>query len=260
MKKIPEGRQRVVIEGVKPRINGGRWPAKRVVGERMRVEADVFADGHDSVSAMLRYRPTGQSKWTEVPMQSLVNDRWRAEFELDETGVYQYAVEGWVDRFKTWRDGLAKKIAAGQDVTLDKLSGAELIENAAKQASAKERRLLKEFAATLRSKDAGADEKALSAELAALVEKFSPRLWPVTYDKILSIEVDRKRAGFSTWYEIFPRSCTGGGRRHGTFRDCEARLSYISAMGFDILYLPPIHPIGRSFRKGKNNELTARAD
>ena len=260
MKKIPEGRQRVVIEGVKPRINGGLFPAKRVVGERMRVEADVFADGHDSVSAMLRYRPTGQSKWTEVPMEALVNDRWRAEFELDETGGYQYTVEGWIDRFKTWRDGLAKKIAAGQDVTLEKLSGADLIENAAKQAPAKERRLLKEFATTLRSNDAGADEKALSVDLAALMERFSPRAWPTTYDKILSVEVDRKKAGFSSWYEMFPRSSAGGDRRHGTFRDCEARLSYVTAMGFDVLYLPPIHPIGHSFRKGKNNELGASAD
>jgi len=260
MQRLSEGRHRVVIEGVKPEIDGGRFPAKRVVGERMRVEADIFADGHDSLSGVLRYRKVEHSKWTEVVLQPLVNDRWRGEFELNETGTYQYTLEGWVDPFKSWREGLAKKIAAGQDVSLEKLAGAKLVENAAKPATGKEQRLLAQFVATLRSDDAESNETALSEELATLMEQFSPRSWPVTYEKILSVEVDRTKAGFSAWYEIFPRSCADGAGRHGSFRDCEARLPYVAAMGFDVLYLPPIHPIGRSFRKGKNNELAPSPD
>src|SRR3989449_2163890 len=257
MQRLSEGRHRVVIEGVKPEIDGGRFPAKRVVGERMRVEADIFADGHDSLSGVLRYRKVEHSKWTEVVLQPLVNDRWRGEFELNETGTYQYTLEGWVDPFKSWREGLAKKIAAGQDVSLEKLAGAKLVENAAKPATGKEQRLLAQFVATLRSDDAESNETALSEELATLMEKFSPRSWPVTYEKILSVEVDRTKAGFSAWYEIFPRSCADGAGRHGSFRDCEARLPYVASMGFDVLYLPPIHPIGRSHRKGKNGAVHA---
>ena len=112
MQRVAEGRERVIIEGVRPEIDGGRFPAKGVVGERMRVEADIFADGHDTLSAVLRYRKMGRSKWAEAPMQPLVNDRWRGEFDLSETGIYQYTVEGWVDPFKSWRDAIAKKIDA----------------------------------------------------------------------------------------------------------------------------------------------------
>ena len=259
MHKFPEECQRVIIEAVKPEIDGGRFPAKGVVGERMRVEADIFVDGYDALSGVLRYRKSGHSRWSEVPTEPLVNDRWRGEFELAETGAFQYTLQAWVDSFKTWREGLAKKMAAGQDVTLDRLIGAELIEKAAKRASGKERRLLERFAAALRSDDAG-EENPVTEELAALMEQFPDRSRAVTYDKVLTVEVDREKAGFSAWYEIFPRSCAGHPGKHGTLRDCEKRLPYIAAMGFDVLYLPPIHPIGRSFRKGKNNELLGNPD
>ena len=259
MQKFPKGIQRVVIEAVRPEVEGGRFPAKGVVGERLRVEADVFADGHEAVAGVLRYRKLGHSKWSEVPLEPLVNDRWHGEFELAETGTYQYIVQAWVDPFQSWREGLAKKIAADQDITVDRLIGAELVEKLAKRASGKERRLLAQFAATLRSGDAG-DKNPVNEELAALLAKFTDRSRAVSYDKVLSIEVDRETAGFSTWYEIFPRSCSGHPGKHGTLRDCEARLPYVAAMGFDVLYLPPVHPIGGSFRKGKNNELLGDPD
>jgi starch synthase (maltosyl-transferring) len=259
MPKFPKGRQRVVIEAVRPEVEGGRFPAKGVIGERLRVEADVFTDGDEGVSGVLRYRKLAHSKWSEVPLEPLVNDRWRGEFDLAETGTYQYMLQAWVDPFKSWHEGLTKKIAAGQDLTTDRLIGAELVEESAKRASGKERRLLAQFAAALRSGDAG-DENPVSEALAALMAKFPDRNRAVSYDKVLSIEVDRETAGFSTWYEIFPRSCSGHPGKHGTLRDCESRLPYVAAMGFDVLYLPPIHPVGRSFRKGKNNEVLGDPD
>ncbi|HEY7167361.1 MAG TPA: alpha-1,4-glucan--maltose-1-phosphate maltosyltransferase [Candidatus Binatia bacterium] len=257
MHPATEGRSRVVIEAVKPEIDGGRFPAKRVIGERMRVEADVFADGHDAVSGVLLHRKTGEPEWQEIPLVALVNDRWCAEFDLAQTGTYEYTVEGWVERFKSWRDGFLKKLAADQDVTLERIAGAELIEEAAVNADAADKRLLTQFAADLRF---GKDDPAGTASdegLAALMQKFSPRPWLVRYDKVLVVQVDRGKAGFSAWYEFFPRSCASIPGKHGTFRDCEQRLGYVAAMGFDVAYLPPIHPIGRSYRKGKNNALAA---
>src|SRR5215467_12672761 len=255
MRKFSTNRQRVVIAAVKPEVNRGGFPAKGVVGERMRVESDIYIDGQDALSAVLRYRKQGHSRWSEVPMEPLVNDRWWGEFELTQTGVYQYTLQAWVYPFNSWRDALTKKITAGQDVTLDRLTGAELIEKAAQRAPGKERRLLREYAAALRSDDTGGED-IVTEELAALMKKFPDRSGEITYDKVLSVEVDRKKAGFSAWYELFPRSCTGYPGKHGTLRDCETRLAYVASMGFDVLYLPPIHPIGHSFRKGKNNELS----
>jgi starch synthase (maltosyl-transferring) len=248
-------RCRVVIESVKPEINGGRFAAKRAIGERMTVEADIFADGHDAVVAMLLYRREQTPRWTETLMTPLVNDRWRATFEVKETGTYLYTLQGWVDRFETWRQAFAKKVDAEQDVALDLLSGAELVEFAAKSAGGEDRKLLTDFAARLRSTPAAATTLALDDELSALMKKYPDRRWTTTYDKELRLSVERSKARFSTWYELFPRSCGSG--EHGTFRDCENRLPYVAHMGFDVLYLPPIHPIGRSFRKGKNNSLVA---
>ena len=248
-------RCRVVIESVIPEINGGRFAAKRAIGERMTVEADIFADGHDAVVAMLLYRREQTPRWTETLMTPLVNDRWRATFEVKETGTYLYTLQGWVDRFETWRQAFAKKVDAEQDVALDLLSGAELVEFAAKSAGGEDRKLLTDSAARLRSTPAAATTLALDDELSALMKKYPDRRWTTTYDKELRLSVERSKARFSTWYELFPRSCGSG--EHGTFRDCENRLPYVAYMGFDVLYLPPIHPIGRSFRKGKNNSLVA---
>ena len=258
--KPKEGRLRAVIENVKPEIDGGRFPAKRVVGERMTVEADIFTDGHDALAAALLYRRNSDSHWSETPMESLDNDRWRATFEVTEIGAYLYTLQAWVDRFESWRQGLAKKLQAGQDVAIDLLIGAGLVEETANRAPPTDKKRLANSISILRSKQPDAGETALLPELAALMAKYSDRRWAVTYDKELRVNVDREKARFSTWYEMFPRSCASEPGVHGTLRDCEQRLPYVAGMGFDVLYLPPIHPIGRSFRKGKNNELGAGPD
>ena len=255
--KPNEGRLRAVIENVKPEIGGGRFPAKRVVGERMTVEADIFTDGHDALAAALLYRRKSDSHWSETPMESLDNDRWRATFEVTEIGTYLYTLQAWVDRFESWRQGLAKKLQARQDVAIDLLIGAGLVEEIANRAPPMDKKQLGNFISILRSKQPDARETALLPELAALMAKYSDRRWAVTYEKELRVNVDREKARFSTWYEMFPRSCASEPGVHGTLRDCEQQLPYVASMGFDVLYLPPIHPIGRSFRKGKNNEVNA---
>ena len=255
-----QGRSRVVIENVKPEIDCGRFPAKRTVGESMTVEADIFADGHDALSALLLYRKDGVSCWTDIPMQPLVNDRWRGAFEVQEIGDHYYTVQAWVDRFKTWRQGLAKKVEAAQDVAVDLLAGAEIVELAAKRAAAEDCKSLNHFSAILRGDPSAAIHSGLDEALAALMEKYPDRRWAATYDKELRVNVERSKARFSTWYELFPRSSAAAPDKHGTLRDCQERLPYIAGMGFDVLYLPPIHPIGYSFRKGKNNALAAQPD
>jgi starch synthase (maltosyl-transferring) len=253
------GIQRVVIEGVKPEIDCGRFPIKRTVGETVLVEADVFADGHDAVACRLLWRPE-PGKWSETEMAALPNDRWRAEFTVTGQGRWLYTITGWVDRFKTWRRDLRKRVDAGQDVALDLLVGAALVREASERAAQRRKRadarVLAGLAADL-EKGADAEERlrlALDEELAQLMERHADRRLATVYPRELGVVVDRERARFSTWYEMFPRSCGPNGK-HGTFRDCKKRLPYVAEMGFDVLYLAPIHPIGSSFRKGKNNAL-----
>lgn len=257
-----EGRGRVVIEAVKPEIDGGRFPIKRTVGETVVVEADVFADGHDAISAALLYRPESDSDWTEAPMDYLNNDHWRAEFTVTEVGRYRYGVQGWVDRFKSWRRDLKKRVEARQNVEVDLLIGARLVEEAARRAADRDAKRLKAWAVTLRIKGEQAKRihSALSEELAQMMERYPDKRFATTYATELVVDVDRDRARFSSWYEMFPRSCSPQPGRHGTFKDCEARLPEIAAMGFDVLYFPPIHPIGRAYRKGKNNATHAGPD
>lgn len=255
-----QGRSRAVIENVKPEIDCGRFPAKRTVGEIMTVEADIFADGYDALSASLLYRKEGALAWTETPMKPLVNDRWRGTFEVKEIGNYHYTLQAWVDRFKSWRQGLVKKVDAGQDVALDLLAGSRLIEDAAKSATGDDHQALTRFATILKEDPSAAIQHGLSDALAALMETYSDRRWAVTYGNELRVNVERAKARFSSWYELFPRSFGGTPGGHGTLRDCTERLPYIAEMGFDVLYLPPIHPIGYAFRKGKNNTLAASTD
>ncbi|MDH3442589.1 MAG: alpha-1,4-glucan--maltose-1-phosphate maltosyltransferase [Deltaproteobacteria bacterium] len=258
-----EGRSRVIIEGVKPQIDGGMFPAKRVVGDQVVVEADIFADGHDALSAVLLYRYDREKQWTERPMTFLVNDHWRGRFQVTELGDYIFTVSAWVDRFKSWRQGFAKKVEAEQDVSLELLTGAQLVELGFKRATGDDRKALERFAKAMRAKNAAPAEQAqqaLDEELAALMDKYPERRWTSTYERELRVSVDRRKAQYSTWYELFPRSCSPKAGEHGTLKDCIARLPYVSSMGFDVLYLPPIHPVGQSFRKGKNNALTANPE
>ena len=258
---VQQDRRRVVIEGVTPEISGGRFPIKRTVGEEVLVEADIFSDGHDALSCVLLFRGEHDSQWTEIPMKPLGNDRWRGNFVAVHLGRYHYTLEAWVDPFETWRRDLAKKTDAGQDVSVDLLVGAELIEEATKKASGLDARLLRKHAAALRRRGRNTVPDrtmlSLSEELSALVAIYPDRGLSTTYGRELEVVVDRERARYSTWYELFPRSCSPEPDHHATFKDCESRLSYVAAMGFDVLYLPPIHPIGGTHRKGKNNSPTA---
>jgi starch synthase (maltosyl-transferring) len=253
------GRTRVVIEGVTPEVDGGRFPVKRTVGEKVVVEADVLADGHEALSCVLLYRKEGDPQWIEVPMEALVNDRWRGEFIVTELGRYRYTLKAWVDRFQSWQKDLQKRVDAGQDVSVELQVGADLVREARSRASGDDKKRLQSTAAALARKGISARKLRLALDegLAKLVSRYSDRRFATTYQRELTVVVDRERARFSTWYEMLPRSCAPKPGRHGTFRDCEKRLPYIAAMGFDVLYLPPIHPVGHTHRKGKNNAAVA---
>jgi len=259
-----EAKSRVIIEGVQPEVDGGRFPIKRVVGEEVTAEADIFADGHESLSACLLHRGEDEPNWAETPMEFLVNDRWRGSFVVEKIGCYRYTIIAWVDRFKSWRQDLVKRVEARQkDIEVNLLVGADIIAGAQPRASRRDSRLMAEWADTLQSKQVARKEKvrlALSDAVSQIMERYADRRFAVTYPKELVVSVDREKARFSTWYEMFPRSCAPKPNQHGTFRDCEARLPYIAELGFDVLYLPPIHPIGHTNRKGKNNTLTAAPD
>ncbi len=302
------GRRRVVIEGIEPQVDAGRFPAKAVEGDEVVVEADAFTDGHDAVAVMLLHRRKGTRRWDESEMAALVNDRWRGSFEAPELGRYQFTIEAWVDHFRTWQRDMFKRVGAGQDVDVDLRIGAELLRVAAARAAARKHRdeaaLLEYGAAALEVADrawldralevglapglaqaapvvagshgghaprvttatvdperAAAEDPriavALSAVLRDLMTRHPDRTNATRAEPVLEVRVDRVRARFSTWYEFFPRSCGKDGQ-HGTFADCIERLDYAASMGFDVAYLPPIHPIGETKRKGPNNAVVAK--
>ncbi|HKQ37792.1 MAG TPA: alpha-1,4-glucan--maltose-1-phosphate maltosyltransferase [Verrucomicrobiae bacterium] len=234
-----DGRQRVIIERVEPEIDAGRFPIKRTTGERIVIEADIFADGHDVISAVLK---VGDAEW---PMTPLVNDRWRGEFSLNALGVHNYTIEAWINHFETWRRDLDKKIKAGVEIGSELVAGTQMIEQAAARAPKPESRELQEAANRLLTGDVSIDDR-----ISQLMNRYTERRFPVRYERDLKVFIEPELARFSAWYEMFPRSV-------GTFRDCERVLPEIADLGFDILYFPPIHPIGTSFRKGPNNRLEA---
>ncbi len=248
-----EARCRVVIEHVDPEIDAGRFPIKRTAGEPVVVEADVFAEGHDEVACLLLHRPAGETAWQEVPMHPLVNDRWQGEFRVGAPGCHVYTLEGWADRFHTWLRDLVRRLEAGQDAAVDLRIGADLVTAAAARAQAGDAARLREHARALTGLNG--ERWALSQELGDLMARHPDRCFAARYQRELRVLVDRERARFGAWYELFPRSTSPVRGRYGTFKDVEARLPYVAGMGFDVLYLPPIHPIGRSFRKGRNNSV-----
>jgi starch synthase (maltosyl-transferring) len=253
-----DGRRRVVIESVTPEIDSGQFPAKRTIGERVTVEADVFADGHDALACALRWRHESSQLWSDVPMLPVVNDRWRGEFMVSELGRYYYTIQGWVDAFETWSRQFAKRVEAGQDITLELEVAARMIEAAAPRADGSDSNRLMGYAAAIR-KGAASASSALAGDLPQLMERYADKSSAVSYARELQVTVDPELASFSSWYELFPRSA-GDPAHHGTFRDVEKRLPDIASMGFNVLYLPPIHPIGRSHRKGANNSTKAGPD
>ena len=261
---MTRSRQRVVIENVSPEIDGGRFPAKRTVGQTVRVEADIHTDGHDLIAALLMYRKSDSLTWSETPMILKGNDRWAGVFRVASVGRTVYTLHAWIARVRTWQRDLSKKIEAGQDVSVDLLIGALLAEDAAKRARGADRRKLLSFARTLRPGEThGAPEcanAALNEELGELADRYPDRTLATRFGRELPVVVDRERARFGAWYELFPRSCSSEPGRHGTFKDVEERLPYVAEMGFDVLYLPPIHPIGRTHRKGRNNATVAKPE
>jgi starch synthase (maltosyl-transferring) len=248
-----DGRRRVVIEGVQPEVDAGLFPAKRVAGDSVVVEADIFADGHDVLSAVVLYRHATEKKFREVRMLPMPNDRWRAELTVEQLGYTIYTIEAWVDHFLTWHRDLKKRVAAQQsDIDVQLQIGLEMVRAASRRAKARDRKKLDAVVKLLEGEDTVADkvDEMYSADLLELMWRNAERRFVTRYPIEVFIEVDRKKAEFSTWYEMFPRSV-------GTLADVEKALPRIAKMGFDVLYLPPIHPIGSTFRKGKNNRETA---
>jgi starch synthase (maltosyl-transferring) len=258
---LADGRMRAVIESVTPQVDEGRFPIKRTVDGMVDVEADVFTDGHDRLRAVILYRHEEDDTWHETPMQPLANDRWHGSFRVDRIGRYYYTLDAWVDRFASWRYEFGRREQT-EDIAVALLAGAELVHQAAARADEAARAQLAGWADTLRS-EAQLEQRmalALSDELADVMERFPDRALTTRYDREYAVVVDRERARFSAWYELFPRSCIPQPDGHGSFRDCTGRLAEIAAMGFDIVYLPPIHPIGRTNRKGRNNTLVAEPE
>ncbi|MFW5950730.1 MAG: alpha-1,4-glucan--maltose-1-phosphate maltosyltransferase [Gemmatimonadota bacterium] len=264
-------RRRVVIEAVEPEVDGGRFPAKRTPGE-IRVECDAYTDGHDAISVVLLYRKAGRRQWSEQPMEHVVNDRWRGVFQAPEVCRYEYTIEAWVDHWAGWEHGMRKWLAAGVDVETHLAIGAELLRAAADgaaagtgacgEASPEDARLLRELAAYVADPERPAESRAqrvFADEVTELMARHVDRSSATRYRRVLRVVVEPKLARFSAWYELFPRSLGEAGR-HGTFRDVIDHLPYVADLGFDVLYLPPIHPIGRTHRKGKNNARMAAHD
>ncbi len=254
--------KRVIIENVSPEIDGGRFAARRAIGEKVAVTADIFADGHDLLSAELFYRKTGSPQWETKPMTLTINDRWEAFFRVSQLGAYEFTVQAWIDRFKTWKNGIEKKSRAGLDISIELKEGILLIQEAGLRADTQDAGLLENKALYLGSEKWIKEGIPFTVDetLTRLMELYLDKRCKTEYPRCPRINVERPRARFSQWYEMFPRSCAKKPGQHGTFQDCIDRLPYISEMGFDVLYLPPIHPIGKTNRKGKNNQVTAGPD
>jgi len=252
--QIAEGR--IVIEAVSPLIDCGETPIKRIVGDTLAVQATMFSDGHEKIAADLLYRPTRESQWRRTPMRFIENDRWTGSFPLEENTRYVYTIESWRDPFASWQAALEKKRAAGQDLSLEIEHGVDLIRETKPRSRGAVRERDEIIAA---AESAGSDAAGLLLEprVLAFMTTHGRRDNVSRYGRELMVIVDRKTAAFSSWYELFPRSQTPSPRQHGTFNGVIARLPYVRDLGFDVLYFPPIHPIGRTNRKGRNNALSA---
>ena len=251
---VPATRRTVIIENVAPAVDGGRYAAKRELGARVEVFADIFKDGHDVLAAFVLYRRETETAWRESPMRFVDNDRWAGEIVLDALGRWIFTIEALNDAFQSWLADLVKRIDAGQDVASELKEGAALVAAATARAGAADARRLTDFATQLAR---GSAPAARDASLAALMARWIDRGSATRAEREYPIQVDRERARFAAWYEFFPRSGRTPGRS-ATFKDAEAQLERAAAMGFDVVYLPPIHPIGRAHRKGRNNALTAQ--
>ena len=249
-----------VIENLRPLLDGGRYPVKRVVGEDLAVEADVFKDGHDVVAAALKWRTLGETRWQETPMQHQDNDRWRGVCTLYENAIYEYTVEAWTDTFRGWQEEFTKKFEAGiSSLTTEALEGALLLEAAAERAyDYNDANRLHELSQKFQTSNAAEiNAIAHSGELEVLMATYPDRAGATQYSPPPRVIVDRTIARTAAWYEFFPRSAEGRGDRGSTLRASLPRIDDAKAMGFDVIYFPPIHPIGLTNRKGRNNSTTA---
>lgn len=286
--KPANGRLRVVIEDVYPQIDGGQHAVRRILGDEVQVTAAIYSDGKDELAARILYRHASESRWRFAPLRALGNDLWSGAFEVEKLGEWRFTIQGWVDHFASWVGDLKKRIAAQtggslrdsvpaavknagaglevgsnpamQDVALALRSGSALVREAAKRARGFDGKRLEQWAEDLErlaSERGGSYEDPCSESLIELMGRYPDMANATQYEIELPVWVDRERAQFSSWYELFPRSASPVPGQHGTFRDVEQQLPAIAEMGFDILYLPPIHPIGRAFRKGPNNAVEA---
>lgn len=252
IKKRPS---RVWIERVEPRVDNGRHPITRTVGEWVEVKAHIFTDGHDRLKASIRYKPSSRSTWLESPLEAIGNDEWVGRFRIEESDVYEYGAQAWIDRFANFQDSIAKKFEASQDIHLELWELEEFLLSFKRKVPKREQAWFLDGVGILRDSKQlqSAVNFALSERLGAIVGKYGPRAELTKFHQVLKVWVEPEAARFSSWYEMFPRSAGKDPSRSATFAEAAERLTDIARMGFDILYLPPIHPIGETFRKGPNN-------
>ena len=249
-----QDQKRVVVDYVSPSVNNGEFYVKRVVNEIVNIDAHIMADGHDVISASVLYKHAKDKTWKETRMSLLSNDEWQGSFTVEKQGFYTYKIQAWVDYALNWRHGLIRKINDNQHVSSELLEGVEYIKAILKKVTAEDKTYLKRLHKLFKNESDYGE---------AITEATTERLYQIFFknpvkqfdncSKDYQVYVDRNRARFSTWYEFFPRSASKKEGVHGTFKDCEQLLPRVKNMGFDVVYLPPIHPIGEVNRKGKNN-------
>jgi starch synthase (maltosyl-transferring) len=252
---MEHGKRRVIIENVQPRVDGGLYPAKRSVGERVDVTAAIYGDGHDHIRAEVLYKKEGAKAWSVIELQQTFNDDWQASFYVPEKGTYLFTIQAWIDHFDTWYDGFKKKANAKVEVKVELMEGAILLRTLG-ETNKELISLARKLEDT--AKYQAAIDTVLSAEFATVVHENPLRENETKLGYEVSVQVEHTKANYSAWYEFFPRSASLESGKHGTFADCIRLLPRISAMGFDVLYFPPIHPIGKVNRKGKNNNVKSK--
>lgn len=259
-----KGQQRVIIENIKPQVDCGRFPVKRVIDDVIKIEADIFCDGHDALSAEVLYRFKDETNWNLLEMKYLINDRWIAEFPVTAIGFYYFKINAWVDQFKSWHRDILKKLEAGVEFDIDLLIGAGIIQNSLdlyETIPEKDKKFLIKVVNEFKADDEAPEDKTgyiHNNRLYQIMIKYPVKNHIAATRQEFALKVERLRANFSSWYEVFPRSLGAGTDKYGTFTDCINFLPYVAEMGFDVLYLPPIHPIGETRRKGRNNNVIAQ--
>ncbi len=262
---VPQDYPRVIIEAVEPQIDCGRFPIKRTAGQKVVVMADIYKEGHDVLAAVVKFRQKGRDTWHEAPMAFWDNDRWMGEFVVEEIGRYEYTVEGYAEHYLSWVSEITKKNVPGAVLTSELLEGLAIVKRSLALAAGADQAQLAEIAAGLEAAVVGGEQDqaiqlGTAEATSALMTAYPDRSESYAYEPVLEVAVIPEKARFAAWYEFFPRSQGTVPGQHGTFGDCIRRLPDVAAMGFDVIYLPPVHPIGRTFRKGKNNSLVAEPD